>query len=128
MKSARSTLNPHDLLLQWQARADWLQQYGDPNSARLWRLAAVELERALEAFGAEALTDAEAAQGTGYSPGYIGKLIASGKVQNAGPKKPPRACGGDLKVKPQNGRGRPPRPAEQQAPKNITPITKLKRR
>jgi hypothetical protein len=128
MKSARSTLNPHDLLLQWQARADWLQQYGDPNSARLWRLAAVELERALEAFGAEALTVAEAAQVTGYSPGYIGKLIASGKIQNAGRKNAPRARRGDLKVKPQNGRGRPPRPAEQQAPKNITPITKLKRR
>jgi len=34
-------------------------QFGDPNSARLWRTAAVELERALKAFGEQTLTVAE---------------------------------------------------------------------
>jgi hypothetical protein len=45
----------------WRQRADYLHQFGDPNSARLWMLAAVELEPALEAFGAETLTFDEAA-------------------------------------------------------------------
>jgi hypothetical protein len=45
-------LIPGDLVALWQQRADFLHEYGDPNSARLWRIAAVELERALEAFGA----------------------------------------------------------------------------
>jgi hypothetical protein len=77
-KHSLSPLNPGDLLLEWRKRADWLHEYGDPNSARLWRLAAVELERAPEAFGAEALTLAEAASMTGYTPSYIGKLVTAG--------------------------------------------------
>ncbi len=42
------SIRPADLLLLWQQRGDFLHEYGDPNSARLWRLAAVELERAPE--------------------------------------------------------------------------------
>jgi hypothetical protein len=42
---------PGDLLALWRERAAFLQQYGDPNSARLWQLAARELERALTAPG-----------------------------------------------------------------------------
>jgi len=71
------SLNPGDLLLQWQTRADWLQQYGDPNSARLWRLAAVELEHALEAFGAEALTVTENGGGLSPAPTTIVRWRAS---------------------------------------------------
>ena len=112
----------------WRRRADYLQQFGDPNSARLWMLAAVELERALEAFGAETLTLAEAASATGYSPGYIGKLIAAGTLPNTGRKNAPRVRRADLKAKPQGRRGRPARPVEQQTTKQITPISKLKRR
>ena len=37
---------PGDLLALWQQRADYPHQFGHPNSARLWRTAAVELERA----------------------------------------------------------------------------------
>src|SRR2546427_4781620 len=109
-----TSFTPADLLALWQQRADFLQQYGDPNSARLWRLAAVELERALETFGAETLTLAEAAKASGYSPDYIRKQIAAGDLPNAGRKNAPRVRRGDLRAKPQGGRGRPPRPAEQQ--------------
>jgi len=120
-------LIPGDLPALWRQRADYLHQFGDPNSARLWMLAAVELERALEAFGAETLTVTEAAKVSGYSPDYIRKQIATGDLPNAGRKNAPRVRRGDLKAKPQGGRGRPPRPAEQQHPKQATPISKLRR-
>jgi len=125
--AASASLRPADLLQLWQQRADFLHQYGDPNSARIWRTAAVELERALEAFGAETLTVDEAAKVTGYTPDYIRKQIAAGDLPNAGRKNAPRVRRGDLKAKPQGGRGRPARPAEQQTTKQITPISKLRR-
>lgn len=119
-------LIPGDLPAPWRQRADFLQQYGDPDSARLWMLAAAELERALEAFGAETLTLAQAASATGYSANYLSKQIAAGAIPNAGKKHSPRVRRAGLKAKPQGGRGRPPRPAEQQQ-KDITPISKLRR-
>ena len=120
-------LIPGDLPALWRQRADFLHEYGDPNSARLWMLAAVELERALEAFGAEKLTLAEAANVSGYSASYIGKLVASGDLPNAGRKNAPRVRRADLKAKPKNGRGRPVHPTEQHT-KQVTPISKLKGR
>src|SRR5881628_2019455 len=98
--AASASLRPADLLQLWQQRADFLHQYGDPNSARIWRTAAVELERALEAFGAETLTVDEAAKVSGYSPDYIRKQIAAGELSNAGRKNAPRVRRGDLKAKP----------------------------
>ncbi len=117
---------PGNLPAFWRQRADDLHQFGDPNSARLWMLAAVEVERALEAFGAETLTLHDAAKVSGYSPDYIRKQIANGDLPNAGHKNAPRIRRADLRAKPQGGRGRPPRPAEQQHTKQVTPITKLR--
>lgn len=59
--SPASPIGPADLLQLWQQRADYLQKFGDPNSAQLWHTAAVELERSLAAFGAETLTLDQAA-------------------------------------------------------------------
>ena len=120
-------LIPGDLPALWRQRADFLNRYGDRECARLWILAAVELERALEAFGAEKLTLAEAANVSGYSASYIGKLVASGDLPNAGRKNAPRVRRADLKAKPKNGRGRPVHPTEQHT-KQVTPISKLKGR
>jgi len=125
--SPASSIRPADLLQLWQQRADYLQQYGDPNSARIWRTAAVELECALEAFGAEKLTLADAAKVTGYTTDNIRKQIAAGTLPNAGRKNAPRVRRADLRAKPQGGRGRPPRPVEQQHTKQVTPINKLRR-
>lgn len=41
---------------QWRKGAEFLHDEGDPNNARLWQLAAVELERALKALGEGAVT------------------------------------------------------------------------
>jgi len=126
--SPAAPIRPADLLQLWQQRAEYLHQYGDPNSARLWHTARIELERALEAFGAEALTLADAAKVSGYSPDYIRQQIAAGDLPNAGRKNAPRIRRADLKAKPHGGRGRPPRRAAQQSEtKQVTPISKLRR-
>ena len=46
---------PLDLPAEWRKRADTLREYGDPNHARLWDLAATELEKALATYGEETL-------------------------------------------------------------------------
>src|SRR6266702_7205349 len=66
---------PGDLPRLWEERAALLHQYGDPNSARLWQLAAVELEQALKALGDETLTLTEAAAACGYSAAHLGRAI-----------------------------------------------------
>lgn len=124
-----ASIRPADLITAWNARADLLHEFGDPNSARIWRIAASELASALASFGAETLTLAEAAQVSGYSRDYIRQQIAAKKIPNAGKKHAPRVRRGDLTPKPTAGRGRPPLSAAQQREtKQVTPISKLKRR
>jgi hypothetical protein len=79
-----NTILPGDLPALWKERAETLVQHGDPNSARLWNIAANELERAMESSAAETLTVADAARISGYSAAYIGSLIKREKIPNAG--------------------------------------------
>ena len=58
-------ITPSQLSALWNQRADTLEQFGDPVSARLWRIAATELERALQFFGDETLSLTEAARVSG---------------------------------------------------------------
>lgn len=123
-------LVPGDLPSLWRERADYLREYGDPNSARLWLLAAVELERALEVFGAETLSLTEAAEVSGYSAGYLGSLVKRRTIPNAGRKGAPRIRRADVPLKRPNGPGRPARPTQEQDEQNagdLTPITRSKR-
>jgi hypothetical protein len=98
---------PASLLSQWRERAAHLQQFGDPNSARLWHLAAAELERALASVADETLSLVEAARVSGYTADYLGHLIKTGKLPNAGRKGAPRIRRQDLPQKRSNGPGRP---------------------
>ncbi len=41
---ANQTLRPGDLPVEWRQRAQLLSDYGDPNAARLWQIAAAELD------------------------------------------------------------------------------------
>ena len=66
------TPSPGDSPTTWRQRAEFLSDYGDPNTARLWQLAATELEQALRALGAETLTLVEAAAVCGYSADHLG--------------------------------------------------------
>jgi hypothetical protein len=57
-----STHTPSTLSDHWTQRAQFLREYGDVNTARLWELAAKELREALEVHGAETLSLTEAAR------------------------------------------------------------------
>ena len=99
---------PGDLPARWRERAETLRSFGDPTCARLWDIAAVELEHAQELFAGETLTVAEAARISGYSRAYVGDLIKRGKIPNAGKHHAPRLRRQDLPPhKKPGGRGRP---------------------
>ena len=51
------TPSPGDLPAQWRDRAEFLSDFGDPNSARLWLLAAMELDQALQVHHHEPWSD-----------------------------------------------------------------------
>ena len=74
---------PSTLSTTWRERAELLASFGDPNCARIWQLAAAELDEAQRALGAETLTLAEAARESGYSQDHLGSLIRRGKLPNA---------------------------------------------
>jgi len=102
---------PGDLPAIWRERAETLRTYGDPNSARLWDIAAVELERATQLFTAETLSLTEAARASGYTADHLGSLVKRGKIPNAGRTNAPRIRRSDLPPnKRPGGRGRPARP------------------
>ena len=61
-------LIPGDLPGAWRQRAEYLADFGDPNTARLWQLAATELDQALQVLGEESLSLVEAAVVSGASP------------------------------------------------------------
>ena len=118
--------NPADLLTAWRERAAYLESFGDPTSAKLWRLAAVELEHVLQALGAETLTLTEAAALSGYSADHLGWLVKKGKLRNYGRKNAPRLRRGDLPLKSPTKPGRPRQPSRGDG--SVTNLCKLTRR
>jgi hypothetical protein len=90
---------PGDLPAVWRERAETLRTYGDPNSARLWDIAAVELERAMEVFGQQTLSLTEAARESGFTADHLGALVKRGKIPNGGRTGAPRIRRIDLPQK-----------------------------
>ena len=103
---------PGDLPCIWQQRAEFLKEYGDASSARLWALAATELEQALRVPGAETLSLVQAARESGYSQDYLGDLVRKGQIPNAGRRNAPRIRRTDLPSKASTAPGRPVGKAE----------------
>jgi len=88
---------PEHLPKRWRERAAALRDWGaDEAAARLWERAAVELEQALRAAGAETLTLVQAAHETGLTADHLGDLVRQGKIPNAGRKGAPRIRRADL--------------------------------
>jgi hypothetical protein len=85
-----STPTLSELAAEWRHRAELLTQYGDPNTARLWRLAADELDRAVAAEREATLTLKAASERSGYSVDHLADLIRRGVLPNAGRKGAPR--------------------------------------
>ena len=98
---------PSTLSTTWRERAELLANFGDPNCARIWQLAAAELDEAQRTLGAETLTLAEAARESGYSQDHIGSLVRRGKLPNAGRLHVPLIRRSDLPIKPSTSPGRP---------------------
>lgn len=103
----QSAQHPGALPALWRERAQFLEAYGDPLTARLWHLAARELEDALHAEGNATLSLSEAAEVTGFTADYLGALVRQGKLRNVGRKNAPRVRRGDLPSKRTGGPGRP---------------------
>ena len=104
-------ISPGDLPGRWRERAEFFADYGDPNSGRLWALAATELEQALKVLGEDALTLTEAATLCDYSADYLGSLIRRGQIPNVGRRNAPRIRRSDLPIKSTTAPGRPRRRA-----------------
>jgi hypothetical protein len=105
-----SDIIPGNLPAVWRERANTLREFGDPNSARLWDIAAVELDRAMDTFGAETLSLVAAARESGFTADHLGSLVKRGKIPNAGRTGAPRIHRHDLPQKRSGGPGRPTRP------------------
>lgn len=95
-----------DLVAQWRARAEQLGPYA-PAAARAFEHAAAELERELQAEAGEALTLPQAADASGYSADYLGRMIRDGRIANAGRPHAPRIRRADLPRKANRLRGKP---------------------
>jgi hypothetical protein len=106
-----SSGTPNDLAAQWRERAALLREYGDGNTARLWLIAAKELEQAIQAAGEETLSLTDAARLSGFTADHLGQLVKRGKIRNAGRPGAPRIRRCDLPAKKTNGPGRPRRRA-----------------
>lgn len=99
-----------DLPAVWRDRAETLRTYGDPNSARLWDIAATELEQSMKLLAGETLSLRDAARESGFTADHLGALVKDGKIPNAGRKGAPRIRRQDLPPHKQaGGRGRPSR-------------------
>lgn len=108
MDNLKHTPVTGDLPDAWRNRAVFLQEYGEPNTARLWRLAATELETAIRELGEETLTLVEAAAVCGYSADYLGGLVRRGTIPNFGRKNAPRIQRSNLPTKSSGKPGRTP--------------------
>jgi hypothetical protein len=94
-----TTTMPDALPSEWRDRAQYLRDYGDSNTARLWELAAKELEAALTAHGQETLTLVQAAKLSGFTADHLSASIKKGRIPNAGRDGAPRIRRSDLPTK-----------------------------
>lgn len=69
-------------------------------AATAFERAAIELEAALSTFDDESLTLGQAAEESGYSVEYLGRLVRCGTIPNAGKKGSPRIRRCDLPRRP----------------------------
>ena len=126
---AKLTVGPSELPAEWRQRAQYLDDYGDPNTARLWQLAAAELDEALRTHGEQTLTLVEAAEVSGYTADHIGSLVRNGKLTNHGRPNAPRVRRADIPIKSPSSPGRPAAARRKTAgapPHAVHNITKLK--
>lgn len=94
---------PSELATRWRGRGVELDPYA-PAAAAAFRVAASELEEALQAEEDEFLPPAESSAASGYSRRRLRELSAAGKLENVGRKGAPLYRRGDLPMR-AKGRG-----------------------
>lgn len=98
---------PRDLPALWRSTAETVRPYAE-SAARAFDRAADDLERALQAEADELLTLAQAAEASGYSTDYLGRMLRSGQLRNAGRSHAPRIRRADLPRRARGLRGEAP--------------------
>ena len=88
----------YGLPAHWRARATDLERYS-PAAAQAFREAADQLDELLQSVGAS-VTLKEASTLGGYSIDALQRMVASGRVENAGRKGRPRIRRADVPTKP----------------------------
>lgn len=89
----------------WRDEAGSLARRGADVLSRCLESCAADLEAAIVAEGAVAMTLAEAAARCGYSADALGRLIRQGRLRNVGRKHAPRVLLSELPLKPIAARG-----------------------
>jgi hypothetical protein len=120
-----TTIMPDALPPEWRDRAQYLRDYGDSSTARLWELAAKELEVALASHGQETLTLVQAARESGFTADHLSASIKKGRIPNAGRDGAPRIRRADLPIKRVGGPGRPSRAESPQADAEREQVRKI---
>jgi len=92
---ATNTEPLRSLATAWRERADTLRPFSTA-AAEAFNRAADELEGRLNAVELQALTLQEAEAESGYSADHLGRMIAKGKIPNAGRPGAPRILRRDL--------------------------------
>lgn len=93
---------PADLASVWREKAELFRDHAEEPVARAYENCAVQLQDCLRAEGDLALTLAEAAAESGYSPDHLGRLVREGKIPNAGRPGAPRIARRDLPERPRS--------------------------
>jgi len=101
-------LAPRDLPARWRSQAEGLRPFAE-SAARAFEQAADELEHALHAETDALLTLEQAADASGYSADYLGRMLRSGRLRNAGRPHAPRIRRADLPRRANGLRTRVPR-------------------
>jgi hypothetical protein len=99
---------PGDLPARWRSHAATLRELGggDLNVARIWELAAHELDESIRAQQDVTLNLREAARVSGYCAEHLSRLVKAGKIPNYGRRGAPRIRLRDL---PRKSTGAPER-------------------
>ena len=88
-----------ELVEQWRADAETLEEHGASDLATVCRKHAIELDIALQERGNELLTIGQASNFGGYSKDHLRRLVADGTILNAGERNAPRIRRRDCPVK-----------------------------
>ena len=97
MPYAQRRMKPEDFISKWSTEAEALQRRGAMvNGAALCAELLADFEVVMAAEGAAELNLKEAARESGYSAGYLGRLVRLGRIPNAGRPSAPRIRRNDL--------------------------------